>query len=78
MTEQEATQTPAETMMGIKLVSDGTTEGTCIINAATGQRIGMIRRIEMAVDAETQGVEVVLRLHRIPVEFSGEARMIFE
>lgn len=78
MTEQEETQTPAEMPMNIKLVSDGTVAGTHVSNASTGQLMGMIRRIEMSVDAETEGVEVVLRMHRIPVEFSGKAKVVFE
>jgi hypothetical protein len=84
MTEQkeiqmpEEIQMPAEMLMNIKLVSDGTVEGTRVTNAATGQLMGMIRRIEMSVDAETRGVEVVLRMQRIPVEFSGKAKVVFE
>jgi len=78
MTEQEATQMPAEMLMYIKLVSDGTPEGTHVLNSATGQRMGMIRRIEMVTDVDIQGVEVVLRMHHVPIEFSGKAKVVFE
>lgn len=37
--------------MKLKIVSDGTSEGTNVINAETGERIELVSHIDISIDA---------------------------
>jgi hypothetical protein len=60
--------------MRIKIVSDGTSKGTSVVNAETGEPIEMVTRVLWRLDAKEQVAEAVLYLKKVSVEMVGEGR----
>lgn len=58
--------------MKLKIISDGTSEGTKVINAATGEEIEGVERIQWTVTGA--GVSVDLMMVGVPIEVTGEVK----
>ena len=61
--------------INIKIVSDGTSQGTTIVDAETGQNIGGVSKFRFYLDVKkaTSVVEVLFK--KVPIEFTGKARV---
>lgn len=57
--------------MKLKIVSDGTSSGTSIVNAETGEKIEGITKIGWKITA-CSTAEAIIVLDRIPVDITGE------
>ena len=60
--------------MKIKIVSDGTVEGTKIINLVTGERLENITAIYWTGDAAKGEVIAHINVAAVPVELIGEVK----
>jgi hypothetical protein len=61
--------------MKIKIVSDGTSMGTKIVNADTGEDTGLVKQVQSitwSIDAKSLAT-VVMTLVKVPVEVVGDA-----
>lgn len=56
----------------IKIVSDGTTAGTSVVDAETGQEIDGVCAVRWEADAAEGWARVTLEMFRVPVEVIGE------
>jgi hypothetical protein len=59
--------------MKIKIISDGTSLGTKIIDEATGTQIMNCSDLIIKVSAKTQLVECTMTLIKVPFEYKGVA-----
>ena len=62
--------------MKIKIVSDGTTWGTQVINAETGERLPNVTKIEISLDAKEATAKTTLTLISVPFEITTEAKTV--
>jgi hypothetical protein len=58
--------------MKVKIKSDGTIDGTTIIDAGTGEVLENVRALTISADAETREFRVFLELHGGPETFDLE------
>lgn len=58
--------------MRIKIISDGTSQGTHVVNEQTGERLDLVTRISWELSA-THLATATLTLLRVPVEVEGDA-----
>src|SRR3990167_3463131 len=59
--------------MRIKIISDGTTLGTKVIDEETGEKIGLIQKIVWSADVNKVITECTVKLVKVPVEIITEA-----
>src|ERR1700677_4870869 len=57
-------------MMKLKIISDGTTYGTKVVNAATGEPLGGIQQIDLSVSI-AMGVRVAIQFVDAELELRG-------
>ena len=62
--------------MKIKIVSDGTTWGTHVVNAETGEQIQNVTKIDISIDAKDATAKTTLTLVRVPLEITSEATVV--
>jgi hypothetical protein len=55
----------------VKIVSDGTTQGTQVVNAETGEPIDGVTFVAWELEAKDGVATVSLELRKIPVEVVG-------
>jgi len=60
--------------MKIKIVSDGTTWGTHVVNAETGEQIQNVTKIDISIDAKDATAKMTLV--RVPLEITSEATVV--
>ena len=61
--------------MRLKIISDGTTRGTKVIDEETGERIGLIQDIVWSANADKTITECTIKLAKVPVEIVTEAKI---
>lgn len=54
--------------MELKIISDGTTVGTKLVDAATGEKIQYVQSIEWEIDAKTLIAYATIKLAKVPIE----------
>lgn len=59
--------------MKLKIISDGTSSGTSIVNAETGETINGIVSVDWSVSADSGCSEVNLRVMGVQLELVGQA-----
>lgn len=63
--------------MKLKIISDGTTVGTKLINEETGEMVGLVQNIQWEVGVGDNFASATVRLIKVPVELNVDAE-IFE
>lgn len=63
-----------EREISIKIISDGTTAGTFVIDAETGQKIRGVCKLEIFCDAMKLRNHVNLFFEGVPIEYNGESK----
>ena len=61
-----------------KIVSDGTTTGTKLIDPDTGQTVGLVQSIEWKVDVDNFYADAVIKILAVPVELEVKNVVIEE
>lgn len=60
--------------MKLKIVSDGTSEGTYICNAETGEKVEWVKSLNWHIEASSLSKATVVLLN-VPVEITTEAEI---
>jgi len=60
--------------MKIKIVSDGTPNGSKIVNAETGERIEHIERAEIVIAADGIYIDLRFKMGFVPMDIVAELR----
>jgi hypothetical protein len=58
--------------MKVKIISDGTINGTTIVDEKTGEPLSGVRSIMWSLDIDMMLAKVVVELIKIPVEVVGD------
>lgn len=59
--------------MKLKIVSDGTSWGTKVVNADTGESVDGVASIDWSISANAHEVATIFEVVRVAVEITGEA-----
>ncbi len=62
--------------MRIKIISDGTTLGTRLVNAETGESIDGATSITWSANIDDGSVVALVRFIRLPIDAIGEAELL--
>lgn len=54
--------------MILKIISDGTSEGTHLINSETGEEVRYVQSISWSIDANTKEVKATIDLVKVPAD----------
>lgn len=61
--------------INIKIVSDGTPQGTDIINIETGEKLNGVSKFRLYIDTKKAVSTVEVMFKKVPIEFRGKARV---
>lgn len=60
--------------MKLKVISDGTAQGTKVVNEATGEELENVFAVQWGIDGRTQQAVATIAVMQVKMEAVGEAQ----